>query len=120
MTSIPTNMPFTYNSSSVYPGAFLINGGNGSFPIFCSITNYDTWGMNDIDNYYIVMPGYQLITYQSSGYGSQNGYVNNVDGKVPVYYAFTSSYDDSSSSCELYFGGTKITVAGISDTNQQA
>jgi len=120
MTSIPTNMPFTYKSS-VYPGAFLINGGNGSFPIFCSITNYDTWGMNDIDNYYIVMPGYKLYTFTSTAYtGTANGTFDNVYGEAPVYYAFTSSTDDSSSSCELYFGGTKITVAGISDTNPQA
>jgi hypothetical protein len=33
MTSIPTNMPFTYKGMPIYPGAFMVNGG-GSFPIF--------------------------------------------------------------------------------------
>jgi hypothetical protein len=118
MTTIPPNMPFTYKSSCVYPGAYLINGGNGSFPIFCSITNYDTFGMNDIDNHYIVMPGYKLDTFTSTAYtGTANGTFDNRAGTVPMYYSFSSSTDDSSSSCKLYFGydtNNEIKITGIS------
>jgi hypothetical protein len=118
-----TTIPFTHKSSSFYPGAFLINSGNGSFPIFCSIDNFSTWGMNDIDNYYLVMPGYKLLTYPSSGYvlsstTSQNGIYDNTTGESPLYY--NSTYADHGSSCKLYFKGNEIKVSGISDTNPQA
>lgn len=118
-----TTLPFTYNSSSVYPGAFMLNANSGSFPIFCSIYNFSTWGMNDIDNYYIVMPGYKLLTYPTSGYvssstTSQNGVYDNTSGETPLYY--NSSYAGHGSSCYLFFKGNAILVAGISDTNPQA
>ena len=75
--------PFIYKSCPVFPGAFLVNGG-GSFPIFCSTTNFSNCGMTDIDNSYIVMPGYGLVV---EDIGSPNvirlNYINNDSN--PVY-----------------------------------
>ena len=115
--------PFTYKSSSVYPGAFLINGGNGSFPIFCSITSYSTWGMNNIDNYYLIMPGYSLRVYKEGSYTSDSWPIDNSNSTTPIYWSGFSS--DNCSSCSLYFGTVdvglnEIIVNGISNTNPQA
>jgi hypothetical protein len=86
MTSVPSNIPFqiqnNYNGSLINPGppvvynsinpltpgAFLINSSGGSYPIYCSINDYSAWGMNDIDDYYVVMPGFSLIVFNTSNY----------------------------------------------------
>lgn len=107
--------PFTYKSSSVYPGAFLINGGNGSFPIFCSINSYSSWGMNNIDDYYLIMPGYSLRVYKEGGYTSDSWTVDNSTSTIPKYWSDFSI--NNSSSCRLYFGAiglNEVIVAGIS------
>jgi hypothetical protein len=113
--------PFTHKSFPVFPGAFMLNEGNGSFPIFCSVYDFSRWGMNDIDNYYIVMPGYKLLTYQSIGYtyssSLYNGIFDNTTGTAPKYY--TISYSNLSSSCYLYYKGNEIKLIGISDTESQ-
>lgn len=117
MTSVPTT-PFTYKSFPVCPGAYLVNSGYGTYPIFCSINNFDTiCQMNNQDNYYIVMPGYRLQTYPSSGYAassttSYNGDFNNTDGAI--FKRYNSVYQDHGSSCYLSYKGTPITVSGIS------
>ncbi len=114
--------PFTHKSFPVYPGVFMVNSGYGSFPIFCSIYDFSRWGMNDIDNYYIVMPGYKLSTFPSIGYvpsstTSYNGIFDNTTGTTPLYY--NSAYSDHGSSCYLYYKGNEIKLIGISDTASQ-
>ena len=114
-------LPFTHNSSSVYPGAFLINRDNGSFPIFCSITSYTSWGMNNIDNFYLIMPGYSLKVYKEGSYTSDSWTYDNSNSSVPIYWNDFSN--DNCSSCRLYFGAlgdNEIIVNGISNTNPQA
>jgi hypothetical protein len=106
--------PFIYKSCPVFPGAFLVNGG-GSFPIFCSTTNFSNCGMTDIDNSYIVMPGYLLIIYYDSGYRNQKDEINNSTGTTIIYKRETS--ENNASSCRLYFGENytnEIILSGIS------
>ena len=113
--------PFTFNNTStadkafpVFPGAFMVNGG-GSFPIFCSITNFSNCGMDNIDNSYIVMPGYLLIIYYDAGYRNQKDEINNTTGTTIVYKAESST--NNATSCRLYFGENytgEIIVSGIS------
>ena len=117
MTSVPTTH-FMYKSFPVCPGAYLLNSGYGTYPIFCSITNFDTiCQMNNQDNYYIVMPGYKLLTYAEGDYNpgsnsSYNGVFDNTNGTTVKLY--NSAYSDHGSSCYLYYKGTLITVSGIS------
>ena len=67
-------IPFTYKNCPVTPGAYMINSGGGSFPIFCSIPNYQTLGMTNgssgCDNYYIIMPGYAIYVFTIANYGN--------------------------------------------------
>lgn len=116
MTTIPKNMPFTLKGMPIYPGAFMVNGG-GSFPIFCSIANLQNYYMSDIDNYYIIMPGYKLIVYADfypNGYSTiKNNYTSN---KIINFF---SPYQNGTTSCRLYFSNdgtneSEIRIDGIS------
>jgi hypothetical protein len=71
MTSIPTNLPYTVNNGLVNPatpGAYLNNTGTGSFPVFCSITSFTNYGMENIVDIAILMPGYKIILYVDAAY----------------------------------------------------
>ncbi len=120
MTSVPSNMPYVHtidssNNFPIYPGAFMISG-TGSFPIFCSIANFQTWGISDIDNFYIIMPGYNLWVYN-------NFYTTTGETYTPIgsYSStnityFATPYLNNSTSCRLYFGSDngEIKIKGIS------
>lgn len=120
MTTLPTNMPFVYKTMPTHPGAYLINHGGGAHPIFCSIDNFNTWGFDGLDNYYIVMPGYLLTIYTNSGQ-SNTAYSYENHGSVVKY--FTSYSPNTASSCTLSFlksvsgniyNYTSINLSGIS------
>lgn len=106
MTSVPSNMPYTYNASYPFPtlpGAFMISG-TGSFPIFCSIANFQTWGMSDIDNFYIIMPGYKLDVYNDFYTNTGETYTSIGDYNSTNITYFATPYLNNSTSCRLYFG----------------
>lgn len=107
-----SSTPFTYKTFPVFPGAFMIDDGAGSVPIFCSIYNYTEFGFNNVDNYYLVMPGYKLETFDST-YGTIRNTHDNQTGTQPKY--FTSTNQNNGSSCKLYFKDVEIIVTGISD-----
>lgn len=100
MTSVPPNLPFVYKTMPTYPGAYLINGGGGAHPIFCSIDDFNTWGFNDQEDYYIVMPGYKLTIYTESG---QQGTEYNYENTGSVVKYITSVSVNKASSCYLRF-----------------
>ena len=102
--------PFIYKSFPVFPGAFMVNG-NGSFPIFCSIANFQNAGMSDIDNSYIVMPGYKLSVFKDFYTNSQYDIIN-TDGTTIIYRVAT--YTNNATSCKLYFKDQEVYVSGIS------
>lgn len=97
-----SNTPFQYNGSSVIPGAYMINSGGGSFPIFCSINNYQTFkmtnGSSPVDNYYIIMPGYKIIVYNSSNAIT----LEQLNGTNNYPIIVTPSTIDSGLSCKLF------------------
>lgn len=120
MTSLPTNMPFVYNTMPTYPGAYLVNSGGGAHPIFCSIDNFNTWGFNDQDDYYIVMPGYQLTIFDNSGQAETGGTGYNYENRGSVVKYIISVSVNKASSCYLSFFDTSknswisINVSSIS------
>jgi hypothetical protein len=111
MTSVPSNMPYTtYDASYSFPtlpGAFMISG-TGSFPIFCNIARYDDRGMVNIDNYYIIMPGFILIIYSGPDYTNSSYKLAN--STTDILYV-SAPFINGGSACKLYFGD-------LSDTNQ--
>ena len=50
-------------------GAFLWDTSSRAYPIFSTISDYPTYGMNDIDDFYTVGVGYKLVVYQASAFG---------------------------------------------------
>jgi len=112
--------PFTYNNTSdsnnafpTFPGAYLIDDGAGSYPIFSSIASYDDRGMVNIDNYYIVMPGFILIIYSGANYNNSSFQLAN--STTDILYV-PAPWSNGGSSCKLYFGTTEseIIITGIS------
>jgi hypothetical protein len=124
--SIPKNLPMQVseptstgsgisNINPATPGAYLFNGvnpGYGSFPIFSSITNYITFGMNDIDDNYLVMPGYKIIVYVNDNYGGNSTTIDNTASSSILFQA--TSNVNQGSSCKLYYNGVEIVISGFS------
>jgi hypothetical protein len=117
MTSVPSNMPYVYriDSSNYFPtlpGAFMISEKTGSFPIFCSISDFKKWGMQYMDNFYIIMPGYKLWVYNDTGETTSIGSYSSTN----ITY-FAAPYPKNTSvSCRLYFGSdnSEIKIENIS------
>lgn len=105
-----SSTPYIYKSFPVFPGAFMING-TGSFPIFCSIANFQNCGMSDIDNSYIVMPGYKLSVFKDFYTNSQYDITNTNETTIKYQVA---NYLNNATSCKLYFKDVEIIVSGIS------
>jgi hypothetical protein len=116
-----SNGPFNTNFGTGLPhspGAYMINSGRGAFPIFCTIQNFNSWGMNDQDNYYIVLPGFTLIlattSLDSSGIPTSGGTSYTLDNKngTTILYVISPTVD-LISSCKLQFEYTEIKWPGI-------
>ncbi len=91
-----------------HAGAYLVNSGYGAFPIFCSMYDFVDWGMDNVDDYYIVMPGYKLLLYVNSSLDDSTSYpIDNTIGTTVLYQ--TSPSINQITSCKLYFGGFQIT-----------
>jgi hypothetical protein len=121
--SIPKNLPMQVseptstgsgisNINPATPGAYLFNSSYGSFPIFSSITNYATFGMNDIDDFYLVMPGYKIIVYVNDNYGGNSTTIDNTASSTIIILA--TSNVNQGSSCKLYYNGVELLISGFS------
>ena len=97
---------FTLNNCPISPGAYMING-IATIPIFGSISNYSTYGINIVSDYYLVLPGFNLILYSAIVNNGQS-YVtlDNSRGDKIQRYDIT---DNFGSSCKLYYKTTEIT-----------
>ena len=92
-----------YNS---IPGAFLINGGGGAFPIYSTMSAFgDKVGMNDVDDCYVIMKGYKLVIYRD-GLNSDSRTFDNTNGGNSKY--FNASWNNLASSCRLYCRGVEV------------
>ena len=117
--------------SVLFPVAYMVNTTGGKndyyYPITVSIPDYSDWydnasgvgtvtvgsavtarDYNDIDNYYIVAPGYQLKVFTNaiSGGTKSLDYTNNTSKWRAVTPA---GYTDQGSRCEVWLNGVQIT-----------
>jgi hypothetical protein len=97
-----------FNKSPVAYGAIMYNGSTGGmeacYPFFTSRSNLSF--INDVDDYWTVMPGYKLIVY-ADGFDSAIVLTgDNTNGVAPTNYV--SSSRNLASSLRLYFKGTEI------------
>jgi hypothetical protein len=96
-------------------GAYLINGGGGSYPILTSIGFYpDQMVANDADDFYLVMPGYKITVCNRAIADTVTPKLtvtfDNTSGTLPKYYSMTGTDvgPNSGSSCTLYYMGVEI------------
>jgi hypothetical protein len=101
-----------FNKSPVAYGAIMYNGSAGPgiascYPFFTSQTILSSF-INDVDDYWTVMPGYKLIVYADAAYGGATLLTgDNTNGVAPVSYTMNPNYN-LASSLQLFFKGTRI------------
>ena len=96
-------------------GAIMYNGSStgivSCYPFFTSRPNLTaltsisssgagTISINDVDDYWTVMPGYKLEVYNNAFYGSLLLTGDNTNGVVPINYVISAN---QASSIKLYF-----------------
>lgn len=94
------------------PGAWLLNGNFGAFPIFGSIMNLNDFFMGDIDDRWIVMPGYKLLIWKDF-YKTGPAEFDNTTGTKPLMSPEVKTIagynqNNNTSSCQLFFGDTEV------------
>jgi hypothetical protein len=102
-------------------GAFCIDLGGKPVPIFASTKAFTIFAMNDIDDAYVVFPGYKIEIFSSENYrndgdANNNNPLNtfdNTDGFKPIYKALPNTIN-SGTSCKLYYLGNEVIIDGIS------
>jgi hypothetical protein len=78
----------------------------GAVPGEVGVGNYDLVGCNNKDNYWLVLPGYGLKVYNSTGF-SGSIYINYRNKTSnPVVVSGTTS--QAGSSVEVFFDGVKL------------
>ena len=99
--------------------AYMLDGTKQSgfnwHPITCSQYKLK---VADVDDIYVVYPGYKLIVYFNDGYSGQSATINNYTGTTPTYIDSVSLYGSNNAinSCRLYYlnDSTEITNVLIS------
>ena len=102
-------------------GAFCIDSSGKFVPIFASTKVFNTFAMNDIDDAYVVFPGYKIEIFSSENYTNDGNEKNNAplntidntDGFNPIYKSLPGAVN-SGSSCRLYYLGNEVIIDGIS------
>jgi hypothetical protein len=124
MTSLPSNLPATITNlngtvpdstlkaNPLTPGAYIINSERGAFPIFSTISVYNDNGFSNVDNSYLIMPGYSITIYKGDRFTETSVTLSNETGKdISYQYA---PYGDGGSSCRLYYHGKEILIYSTS------
>jgi hypothetical protein len=97
-----------FNKSPVAYGAIMYNGSTSGmascYPFFTSQSNLSF--INDVDDYWTVMPGYKLIVYTDGLDSAILLTGDNTNGVTPITYKISSP--NLASSLRLYFKGTLI------------
>lgn len=113
--TVPSDFPMIIPDSGhcgrsmIMPGAFLWNYGGYSVPIYCSIKQTESYSaFRDVEDGYLVLPGFKLVAYNFYDYDSNNGSIpyDNTSGVTIKYFpATTSNYV---ASIKLYYNGNLI------------
>jgi hypothetical protein len=98
-----------FNKSPVAYGAIMYNGSSGGmgscYPVFTSQSSLAI--INDVDDYWTVMPGYKIVVFADGSYGGATLLTgDNTNGVSPTTYKISSP--NLASSIQLYFKGILI------------
>ena len=79
------------------------------FPIYGSTSNFPSWGINDIDNYWVVAPGYKVRVYDTIDFTGQNFTCSKTLGSfVRRYVIIDGQHVDRASSCRVFYNNVEI------------
>ena len=113
-------MNFTQNNFPIFPGAYMINGildrdfassggdptqMNAIFPIFSSIPNFYVYVIENIDDYYLVLPGFKLVIYTDQNCVTIGNTFDNTGTTITMY---ERTVHNNGYSCKLYYDNTEI------------
>lgn len=107
------SLPLTRNDVPLTPGAWMINS-NIHFPVYSSIASLSLLGVNDVDDFWYVLPGYKLIVWSSTNFtndvGKTSKTCDNTNGTQIVVYTFQASgIINTADSCKLFYNNVEIT-----------
>jgi hypothetical protein len=94
-------------------GAVMYDYGGSppSYNIFGSVANYGNFLRHDVDDAYLILPGYRLIVYSES-YSKIILDSDNTTGTKPI--VSLPSPVNNGSSCRLYYLGNEVIIANMS------
>jgi len=98
---------------SLFPGAYIINGGGGCMPIFFSISSFVTFlnDTTDVDDNVLVMPGYKLILYRDGSFAGSYTAIDNTSGTTIIVGQQNTL--NTTTSCKLFFNGNEVNQTDI-------
>lgn len=94
-----------------FPGAYIINSGSGSFPIYKSMPDLEgagSMGAGNKNEYLIVMPGYKITVYTDINYVTNERTIDNTNSSNIYHVKTLSPILNQISSIKLYYGTTEI------------
>lgn len=99
------------NGFPAFPGAYIINGGGGSYPIYKSTPNLSavgSIGADDANDYLLVMPGYKILIYTNPNYSTNERTIDNTKSSNIYHVKTLSPLLNVISSIKLFYGSTEI------------
>jgi|Laugresu1bdmlbsd_1035121.scaffolds.fasta_scaffold25404_2 hypothetical protein len=99
---------FAINNVPIVWGTIMYNTDGGScYPLCSSQTNLSTLSQNNLDEYWMVMPGFKIAVYAANSYtGTLLVIGDNTYGTSPI--VVRPSAVNSANSVQLYFKGSVI------------
>ena len=94
-------------SSPTLPGAYMYDHATSAHPIFCSC-KYINSMQSDVDDTYLVMPGYKLLIYPDEGYVGSYQTIDNTTGTSPIYTR--ADRVNSGGSWALFYNNTEVKI----------
>lgn len=94
-----------------FPGAYIINGLYGSYPIYKSTPNLGatgTIGASDTNDYLLVMPGYKILIYNDANYTSNERTIDNTISSNIYHVKTIAPIANAITSIKLFYGSTEI------------
>jgi hypothetical protein len=115
MSNAPFSYKYTISNVNYYhpafPGAWLMDREVYQvIPIFTSLSEFTNsylyLSFADIDNQYIVLPGFKLIVYVDGNYTGSSTTFDNTTGIKPKYGS--TNFLNQGNSCQLYYNNNLI------------
>ena len=98
-------------------GALISNSGankNASYSrfVFFSMSNYGSFGINDMDDGYMIMPGYRVQVFTNVNFSGASANLDNTNGVRPKFFKLRNRVNQTSS-CRLFYDNSEVTEPSV-------